>query len=91
VVDPLLMLLTSGYLKGLTEDYDNGQEIINSLSKSGLNNILTDVPLCGNNSVEESSDGTEEQTNVPPEETVQEDGCSSDVQSTILATGKSKC
>ena len=91
IVDPLLMLLTSGYLKGITEEYDNGKEIIDSLTKSGLSNILADVPLCADESVVEEEDGTEEKTDIPPEETVPEDSCQPNVQTTVLAAGKSKC
>ena len=91
IVDPLLMLLTSGYLKGITEEYDNGKEIIDSLTKSGLSNILADVPLCADESVVEEEDGTEEKKDIPPEETVPEDSCQPNVQTTVLAAGKSKC
>ena len=86
LVDPLLMLLT-GKLGEISQEYGNGQEMIDSLAKSGLENILTDVPLCE----EETRDDDTPTEEVPPEEVEQDDSCLPTQKSMDLAAGKSKC
>ena len=86
LVDPLLMLLT-GKLGEISQEYGNGQEMIDSLAKSGLENILTDVPLCE----EETRDDDTPVEEVPPEEVEQDDSCLPTQKSMDLAAGKSKC